>query len=848
MKGLTTRTYLAIGLSFLVASIVLAAAFFGLVPDRAGALREGRTALAELAAASSTGVVNPEAAPRVQAMLTFMLERNKDLRSAGVRRADGTLVVAAGDHAQTWKPLAGDRSTDEQIQVPIFANKARWGQLEMAFRPTGVPSAFGMEMPWLYIVGFMLCACFTSFYFYLGRMLRHLDPSQAVPGRVRAALDTLAEGLLVIDKKQTIVLANQAFATLIGAPPESLLGRQAGEFGWLAPDGSALDKGAAPWTAALRENVLQRDCMLHLLDSASKLHTFKVNCSPVAGGDGKPGGVLISFDDVTQLEENKVELRKAKDDAEAANRAKSDFLANMSHEIRTPMNAILGFTEVLKRGWGKSERESRKHLDTIHSSGKHLIELINDILDLSKVEAGRMEVERIDCEAHKVIREVVKVLQARAREKGVTLAFEAGTPLPERIQSDPGRLRQIVTNLAGNALKFTERGGVRVVARMQGTRSAPQLAIDVIDTGVGIPEDKIGKLFQAFVQADTSVTRKFGGTGLGLVLSRNFARALGGDITVTSEAGKGSTFTATIDTGSLAGVRMLDPAEAAHIEEEVAAGDAYARWEFPARKILVVDDGPENRELVSLVLAEAGLAVEEAENGQIAVDMAGRTAYDAILMDMSMPVMDGYTATKLLRKRGSKVPIFALTAHAMKGFEQEILAAGCTGYVTKPIDIDVLLGALAAKLGGRRVQGAPAPAAPLREQPAAATPKPAAAPAPPAAPASATAASGDTSPIVSRLASHPRLRSAARKFASRLDEQLAAMELELRAGKFPELAALAHWLKGAGGTVGYDAFTVPARTLETCAKAADGAGSRAALDELHGLARRMVVPEEEAAA
>jgi PAS domain S-box-containing protein len=662
---------------------------------------------------------------------------------------------------------------------------------------------------------------------------------------VRAALDTLAEGLLVIDKKQTIVLANQAFATLIGAPPESLLGRQAGEFGWLAPDGSALAKDAAPWTAALRENVLQRDCILHLLDGASKLHTFKVNCSPVAGGDGKPGGVLVSFDDVTQLEENKVELRKAKEEAEAANRAKSDFLANMSHEIRTPMNAILGFTEVLKRGWGKSEREARKHLDTIHSSGKHLIELINDILDLSKVEAGRMEVERIDCEPHKVIREVVKVLQARAREKGIALAFEAATQLPAKIQSDPGRLRQIVTNLAGNALKFTERGGVRVVARMQGTRSQPQLAIDVIDTGVGIPEDKIGKLFQAFVQADTSVTRKFGGTGLGLVLSRNFARALGGDITVTSEAGKGSTFTAIIDTGSLAGVRMLDPAEAVHIAEEVAA-DAHARWEFPARRILVVDDGPENRELVSLVLTEAGLTVEEAENGQIAVDMAARTAYDAILMDMSMPVMDGYTATKLLRSRGVKLPIIALTAHAMKGFEQEIMAAGCTGYVTKPIDIDILLGTLAEKLGvGRRVKAAAQP-------PAAA---PAAAPAHGHAPAPAQAqmpvlderidlggAAGGP-PVVSRFANHPRLRTAAYRFAARLGEQLDAMERAHAAGNFTELTALAHWLKGAGGTVGYDDFTAPARNLETLSKAGDAQGTRLALTELRGLEARLVVPE-----
>jgi CheY-like chemotaxis protein len=446
-----------------------------------------------------------------------------------------------------------------------------------------------------------------------------------------------------------------------------------------------------------------------------------------------------------------------------------------------------------------------------------------------------MEVERIECEPHRVLQEVVKVLGVRARDKGITLGLEAAGPVPAKIQSDPGRLRQIVTNLVGNALKFTERGGVRVVMRMAGTPAAPQLAIDVVDTGIGIPEDKIGNLFQAFVQADTSVTRKFGGTGLGLVLSRNFARALGGDIVVTSAAGKGSTFSATIDTGPLAGVRMLQPAEIARAAED-AADEVQTRWEFPAsRRVLVVDDGPENRELVALVLAEAGIAVEEAENGQIAVDKASRTAYDAILMDMSMPVMDGFTATKLLRGRGMKLPIIALTAHAMKGFEQEILAAGCTGYVTKPIDIDVLLGALAEKLGGRRVKGAAAP------RPAA--PPPAASQPIPELRDVVSGAGGP--PIVSRLANHPKLRPAVRKFASRLDEQLIAMEAARTAGDFKELAALAHWLKGAGGTVGYDDFTAPARTLETLAKAGDGQGADDALREIRGLALRLVAPEED---
>jgi PAS domain S-box-containing protein len=831
MKGLSTRVYLATGLAFLVASILLAAAFFGLLPDRGTALREGRTALAELAAVTSAAVVDPERVPRVQATLAFMLERNKDLVSVAVRRKDGAIVVSAGDHFAHWQPLADDRSTDTQIQVPISANRERWGQLELKFGPTGVPSIFGMEMPWLYLAAYMLFGSLVAFYFYLGRVLRHLDPSQAVPGRVRAALDTLAEGLVVIDRKQSIVLANQAFASLLGATSEALLGKQLAGFGWIAPDGSPFQKDQFPWVIAMRSGALQRDCLVYLPDADGKLHMFHANCSPVTGGDGKTGGVLISLNDVTQLEEQKVELREAREAADAASRAKSDFLANMSHEIRTPMNAILGFTEVLKRGWGKNEREARRHLDTIHSSGKHLIELINDILDLSKVEAGRMEVERIACEPHQVLREVVKVLGVRARDKGITLGLEAAGPIPAVIQSDPGRLRQIVTNLVGNALKFTERGGVRVVMRMAGTPAAPQLAIDVVDSGIGIPADKVDKLFQAFVQADSSVTRKFGGTGLGLVLSRNFARALGGDIVVTSELGTGSTFSATIDTSSLAGVRMLQPAEIARVSDEVA-DEAHARWEFPAsRRVLVVDDGPENRELVALVLAEAGIAVEEAENGQIAVDKATRTAYDAILMDMSMPVMDGFTATKLLRGRGMKLPIIALTAHAMKGFEQEILAAGCTGYVTKPIDIDLLLRTLAEKLGGRRVQGPPA------------APRPAA---PPPIPELRDIVPGaDGPPVVSRLANHPKLRPAVRKFAGRLDEQLIAMDTALTAGDFKELGALAHWLKGAGGTVGYDDFTVPARNLETLAKAGDGPGADAALQEIRGLALRLVAPEED---
>jgi PAS domain S-box-containing protein len=855
-KILNTRTYLAMGLSFLVASILLAAAFFGLMPDRAGAVREGRAALGELAAANATAAATRGEVAQVEAMLKFIAQRNPEVLSAAVRRAGGEAIASFGDHAH-WRPLAGDQSTDQQLQVPIFAGRERWGQLELRFKPIAMPSLFGlMEMPWLYLLAFMFFACFGSFYFYLGRMLRHLDPSQAVPARVRSALDTLAEGLLVIDKKQNVVLANQAFARLLGAAPEDVVGRQTGELGWIGADGEPLGDGDFPWLAAMREGTVQYDNKLHLRDASGKQRTFKANCSPVMGGNGKPGGVLISLDDVTLLEENQVELRKAKEEAETANKSKSEFLANMSHEIRTPMNAILGFTEVLKRGYGKSEIESRRHLETIHSSGKHLLELINDILDLSKVEAGRMEVERIDCEPHKIIREVVKVLGVRAREKGIGLEFSADGPVPAVIQSDPARLRQIVTNLVGNAIKFTERGAVRIVMR-SGGGAAPKYEIDVIDSGIGIPQDKVESIFEAFVQADASVTRKFGGTGLGLAISRRFARALGGDIVARSEPGVGSTFAVTLDAGPLGGVRMLQPAEASKVEEDLA-DDAHGHWQFPPARILVVDDGAENRELVVLVLSENGLTVEEAENGQVACDKVALNRYDAILMDMSMPVMDGYTATRTLRSRGVKTPIIALTAHAMKGFEQEILAAGCTGYVTKPIEIDVLLGALAEKLGGKRVPGprsAPVPAAAPASAPRQATPQPTAPRPAVSPPAQASAAAGsvapgpagrkvDGSPVVSSYANQPRMWPILGRFAARLQEQLLAMDRAYAADNFPELAGLAHWLKGAGGTVGYHAFTEPARTLETCAKGGDGQGAGTALRELRHLADRLVVPEE----
>ena len=393
--------------------------------------------------------------------------------------------------------------------------------------------------------------------------------------------------------------------------------------------------------------------MLRLRTAGGELRTFIVNSSPVLGSKGEYRGVLASFDDVTELEEKECELRKAVESADAANRTKSEFLANMSHEIRTPMNSILGFTDVLRRGFAADEQTRRQYLDTIHSSGKHLLELINDILDLSKIEAGRLEVERKACSPCELIAELAAMFTVPAQNRGISLEFTTAGPVPETVLTDPTRLRQIVTNLVGNAIKFTESGGVKIVARLLPRGEKPQLAIDVIDTGIGISPEGLGKIFDPFVQADSAVTRRFGGTGLGLTISRRFAAALGGDLTVASELGKGSTFTVTLDTGPLDGVRLLDAPQAKTSAARSGGRSAQDLPKLPPARVLVVDDGEANRQLITVVLTRAGLQVESAENGEVAVRMATSQHFDLVLMDMQMPVMDGYTATARLRQAGA---------------------------------------------------------------------------------------------------------------------------------------------------------------------------------------------------
>jgi PAS domain S-box-containing protein len=481
------------------------------------------------------------------------------------------------------------------------------------------------------------------------------------------------------------------------------------------------------------------------------------------------------------LERQTLELEQARNEALAAARAKAAFLANMSHEIRTPMTAILGYAELLSDR-RLSPRIRQDYVKTVRHNGEYLLRLLNDVLDLSKLEAGKMTVEHVPCSPAHLAGEVEAMLRGRAVGSGLRLDLVVGPDVPGGVLSDPTRIRQILVNLVGNAIKFTYAGSVRLAVACDGVSDGrARVRFTVTDTGIGMTPEEQARLFAPFVQADTSTSRRFGGTGLGLTISSRLAEVLGGSLAVTSTPGGGSTFTLALD---------VDVAPAAAFPARVGESPALdCDPEMPRLRgrILLAEDAPDSQRLLAFFMRRAGATVEVVDNGRQACDRVREAlevgaTFDLIVMDMQMPEMDGYQATVRLRGMGVRTPILALTAHSMDGDRERCLDVGCTDYLAKPIERLPFLRRVRDHLDAVRVTERPAkPNGTIRR---AGSPE---------------------------IADQPDLMLL---FVAGLRERAAAFEATLERRDLDGLAGLAHQLKGTARAYGFPQLTDQAAALE----------------------------------
>ncbi len=512
--------------------------------------------------------------------------------------------------------------------------------------------------------------------------------AQRFSEQLAVIMDALPTFVTLVNRSMTYEIINSAGAEFLGQQKSEVAGKKVVDV--LGP--IAFEHIEPHLKEAFAGSTVQFFSKVLLKKGETKQQDLKCSYTPIFDGRGTVTHVVGLTTDITASTAAENYLADARNKAEEANLAKSQFLANMSHEIRTPLAAISGYSELLLNS-ELAYDEIENAVITIRRNSDHLSTLVNEILDLSKVEAGKLEVEHLSFEPSEVLDYVMSVVNFTAVEKGVYLKVTVDPEMPKYISTDPTRLRQILVNVIGNAVKFTDHGAVSVDIRCvpKGVGGS-EVQFTVTDTGVGIPYERQEKLFVPFSQSDSSTTRKFGGTGLGLALSRKLARALGGDVVLVESAPHaGSRFLITVDGGTH--LDQASPAPNGIFDRTSKLFDAQNK-SLHGVKILAVDDSADNRDLIRAFLRPSGALVAFAENGYEGVELALQGDFDLVLMDIQMPELDGHAATRKLRNSGYRKPIIALTAHAFKEDRHLAFASGFDDHLTKPIERSSLYNAI----------------------------------------------------------------------------------------------------------------------------------------------------------
>ncbi len=601
----------------------------------------------------------------------------------------------------------------------------------------------------------------------------------------RSLIESNIDALMTTDPSGIITDVNKQMEALTGCTRDELIGAPFKNY-FTDPD-----RAEAGIKRVLSEKKVT-DYELTACARDGKQTVVSYNATTFYDRDRTLQGVFAAARDVTERKRVEAELQQAKAVAESASQTKSDFLASMSHEIRTPMNAIVGIADLLAKTPLSPEQD--KYVQIFRRAGDNLLHLINDILDLSKVEASQLELERTRFSLNDLLGKVTEMVAVRAHEKGLALVCEIAPEVPRDLVGDPTRLRQVLLNLLGNAIKFTESGEVALRVTLEPDTSVPRaLRFTISDTGIGISDEKLGAVFERFTQADSSTTRRYGGSGLGLTISKRLVELMGGRISVESGVGQGSVFSFAVPLEIWAGATR---------REAVSVGTG-PEPPLAALHVLLVEDSPDNRTITIAYLQDTPYQIEIAENGAIAFEKFTVGHYDLVLMDRQMPVMDGLTATRAIREweqshHRSPTPIIALTASALKGDQEKFVAAGCTAFLTKPIKQEVLLQAIKDH----------SMVAPL--------------------PSNVQTGREDT--IMVRA--NPRFTDLIPEFLQNRRHDVITMLGALDRGDFETVESLGHGMKGAGGSWGFQGITDIGAALEQAAESADTDASRKCVDEL----------------